>query len=279
MDAAAQSIEKRNPLVSVIMSVYNGERFLKAAIDSILMQSYQNLELIIVDDNSNEATKEILSSIKDERVNIIYNVINLGLTKNLNAALDYCKGIYIARMDADDISLPQRLEKQVAFLEHYNHFAGTAGWTELVDENGEMKGTWEDDRKFNTPKELTGILPQKNVIAHPTVMLRANVLKKYKYNEQQKHSQDWDLWLRFFADGLLIEKMTEVVLQYRVHSSSVTSLHRDKTAFQKINETYTHYLWQVKTWNEFNKKVRANYRKNKLLMYLKSVKKIFIKSK
>ncbi len=279
MDAAAQSLKPAQPLVSVVMSVYNGEAFLQQAIDSILQQTYTNIQFIIVDDNSNDATKKILFDVKDKRVQIIYNIQNRGLTKNLNEALPHCEGVYIARMDADDVSLPDRIEKQVAFLEHYNHLAGTAGWIELINESGLVTGVWDDDRRYNTAKELTAILPKKNVIAHPAVMLRANVLKKYRYNEQQKHSQDWDLWLRLFADGLVIEKMREVLLQYRVHSSSVTSLHKNKTAFQKINETYSHYLQQVKTWNEFNKKVKANYRKNKLMMYLQSIKTLFIKSK
>ena len=279
MDAASESLKPAQPLVSVVMSVYNGEAFLLQAIDSILQQTYTNIQFIIVDDNSNEATKKILSDLKDSRVKIIYNIQNRGLTKNLNEALPHCKGTYIARMDADDISLPDRIEKQVTFLEHYNHLAGTAGWIELINEKGVATGVWDDDRAYNTAKELTIMLPKKNVIAHPTVMLRANVLKKYRYNEQQKHSQDWDLWLRLFADGLVIEKMKEVVLQYRVHTSSVTSLHKNKTAFKKINETYTNYLQQVKTWNEFNKKVKAKYQKNKGMMFLKSIKNIFIKSK
>lgn len=277
MDAAAQTINKEQPLVSIIMSVYNGEVFLQQAIDSILNQTYKNLQFIIVDDCSNESTKKILLSIKDERVEILYNIVQLGLTKNLNSCLAYCKGKYIARMDADDISLPYRIEKQVAFLEHYNHLAGTAGWIELIDEKGNIKGAWDDDRQYNSEKELAAIMPKKNVIAHPTIMIRSNILKQYKYNESQKHSQDWDLWLRLFADGLMIKKVQEVLLQYRVHSSSVTSVQKKKSVYKKIDETYTNYLQQVTSWNDFNKQIKSCYKKNRLKLFISNLKRRFIK--
>jgi len=284
MDAAAQAIAIEPPLVSIIMSVYNGEAFLQQAIDSILHQTYQHIQFIIVDDCSNEATRNILTSIKDVRVEIIYNIANLGLTKNLNAALNYCKGKYIARMDADDISLPDRIEKQVAFLEHYNHLAGTAGWIELIDEKGNATGVWDDDRLYNSEKELEAILPQKNVIAHPTVMLRTDIIQRFRYNEDQKHSQDWDLWWRLFACGLVIRKIKEVVLQYRVHSSSVTSTQKKKSVFKKMNETYYNYILHVlysdygdPEWNAFRKAVRKQYKKNLLKLFLSNIKRIFIK--
>ncbi len=277
MDAATQSINKEQPLVSIIMSVYNGEAFLQQAIDSILNQTYTNLQFIITDDCSNKATKDILFAIQDKRVEIIYNVKQLGLTKNLNAALAFCKGKYIARMDADDISLPNRIEKQVALLEHYNHLDGTAGWIQLIDENGNQTGIWDDDRRYNSEKEIATIIPKKNVIAHPTVMLRANVLKQYKYNELQQHSQDWDLWLRLFTDGLQVAKMKEVVLQYRVHTNSITSTQKKKSVFKKMDETYSNYLKQVSVWNDFNKSVRTCWRKNKMKLLASNIKRLFVK--
>jgi glycosyltransferase involved in cell wall biosynthesis len=279
MDAAAQSIDKEQPLVSIIMSVYNGEAFLQQAIDSILNQTYSHLQFIIIDDNSNQATKAILLAIQDKRVETIYNTQQLGLTKNLNTAINHCKGQYIARMDADDISLPNRIEKQVAFLEHNNHLAGTAGWIEMIDEHGNSTGFWSDDRNYTTEKEIAAILPKKNVIAHPTVMLYANVLQQYQYqyNEQQLHSQDWDLWLRLFANGLLIAKVKEVVLHYRVHSASITSTQKKKSVFKKIDKMYSNYLQQVSNWNEFNRSIKSNWRKNRLKLIASNIKRLFVK--
>lgn len=279
MDAETQHIKNLQPipLVSIIMSVYNGEQFLQKAIDSILNQTYNNLQFIIIDDCSNNATKEILFAIKDKRVEVIYNIQQHGLTKNLNTAINYCKGKYIARMDADDISLPARIEKQVNFLEYYNHLAGCATFINLINEKEEITGIWQDDRKYVTEQQIKKILPTKNVIAHPTVMLRANILKKYKYNSQQKHSQDWDLWLRLFADDLVISKIEEPLLQYRIHTSSVTSAQKNKSVFKKQHETYKNYLANVTAWNNFNNEIKKAYQKNKLKMVGSSIKRFFIK--
>ncbi len=277
MDATAQSIEKEQPLVSVIMSVYNGDIFLQKAIDSILNQTYPHLEFIIIDDNSNKQTKDILSNINDERVKIIFNDENIGLTRNLNTAIDYCKGKYIARMDADDICLPNRIEQQVAFLETNTELAGTASWIEMIDENENIKGIWSDDRKYHSESDLYAVLTKKNVIAHPTVMLRADILKKYRYNELQKHSQDWDLWLRLFADGYRIRKLTETLLLYRVHESSVTSQQKQKSVFQKISDTYYTYLQQVTNWNDFNRRVKKMATLNKYKLLLSNIKRYFKK--
>lgn len=276
MDAETQHIKNlQPPLVSIIMSVYNGELFLQKAIDSILYQTHTNIQIIIVDDCSNNKTKEILFSIKDKRVEIIYNVQQQGLTKNLNTALPYCKGKYIARMDADDISLHTRIEKQVNFLEYYNHLVGCATFIDLMNEKEEITGIWHDDRNYVTEKELKKILPTKNVIAHPTVMLKANMFKKYGYNETQKHSQDWDLWLRLFADDLYIRKIPEPLLKYRVHTNSVTASQKKKSVFQKQHETYKNYLNKVTNWNEFNDQVKKAYKINKLKMIASSIKRFF----
>ena len=277
MDAAKFNIEEMQPLVSVIMSVYNGELFLQKAVDSILNQTYSSIQFIIVDDDSNEATKNILHSIQDNRVEIIYNKSNLGLTANLNKSLLQCKGNYIARMDADDISLPDRILKQVLFLEQNQTIAGTAGWIDLINEDDKNIGNWADDRNYNTARELKTILPKKNVIAHPTIMLRSGIMQKYKYNEAQKHSQDWDLWLRLFADDLVIEKMKEVVLLYRVHSNSITHENKNKGSFKKKNETYFCYIQNIKKWNNFNKEVKKAFVQNKIKLFFSNLKRSVFK--
>ncbi|MFQ5456478.1 MAG: glycosyltransferase family 2 protein [Nitrospirota bacterium] len=109
-----------SPIVSLIMGVYNGERYLKEAIGSILNQSLRDFEFIIINDGSTDKTREILEGYNDERLTIIEQEENKGLTFSLNTAMDHVRGKYIARMDADDISLPERLEKQVKFLEDHS---------------------------------------------------------------------------------------------------------------------------------------------------------------
>src|SRR3990167_10971452 len=105
------------PKISVIMSVYNGMPFLKEAVASILKQTYRNFEFIIVDDGSRDKSWEYLKSLKDTRIKLLKNGRNLGLAASLNKALKKAKGDFIARMDADDVSFPQRLETQIKFLE------------------------------------------------------------------------------------------------------------------------------------------------------------------
>ena len=110
-------MEEKMPLVSIIMSVYNEERYIQESLDSVLSQTLDNFELIIIDDCSTDKTAEMIEGYHDSRIRLYRNKENQGLTKNLNNALRYCRGDYIARMDGDDICLPQRLEKQVQYME------------------------------------------------------------------------------------------------------------------------------------------------------------------
>lgn len=271
-------MDATTPLVSIIMSVYNGEQWLKEAVDSIVTQTYSNWEFIIIDDASNEATQQILRSYTDPRIKVYRKDIQQGLTKNLNYAIDMCKGDFIARMDADDISLPERLLKQVEYLRVNENLAGCAGWVQFINEEGEVTGIWEDERRYNTPEQIAKAIPYKNILAHPAVMFRTEILKKHKYNELQTHSQDWDLWLRLTGNGNRIAKLEEVILLYRVHNKSITAVSKTKSIFQKIDEIYRLYLVSL-TEDEkntlFNSKVRraANINKNKL--FLSRIKRFF----
>lgn len=272
MAAQTQAVTAQ-PLVSVIMSVLNGEAFLARAIDSIIAQTYTNWEFIIIDDAGDNAVAEILHLYHDERIKVFRNDETKGLTANLNKAISIASGELIARMDADDISLPHRFEKQVKHLQQNQHLAGVAGFIEFIDEQNKPAGLWNLDRKAYTIKKIKSILPYENCIAHPTVILKKDVLTKYKYNTNQKHSQDWDLWLKLFSDGLYIDKLNEIVLQYRVHRASVTSIQKKKTAFEKKNETYRNYFISEEfKWNTFNMKVYACYLLNKLKMLGSNVK-------
>lgn len=266
MDAA-------KPLVSVIMSVHNGEQWLGQAIESIVHQTYSNWEFIIIDDASGNAAQEILQQYakKDTRIKITRTDTQQGLTRNLNIAIDQCRGEFIARMDADDISLPQRLEKQVVFLQQYTNAAMVAGFIQLINEQGEVTGEWADDRKASSSTTIRQLLPWRNCIAHPSVLIRADVLKKYRYSETQLHSQDWDLWLRMTADKQVIEKINEVLLQYRVHTKSVTSATNRGSAFGKKQQTYRAYL-EGRQWNGFNFKVRLASWFNGIKLFLSRIK-------
>lgn len=187
---------QQNPKISVIMAVFNGQKYLREAIESILGQTFQNFEFIIVDDGSIDKTKDILEDIakKDSRIKTIVNSENIGLTKSLNKAIDAAKGEYLARQDADDISLPQRLEKQVDFLENNPKIKilGTFGYA--INKNGKILREEVLPVSF---AEIKKVLIKKNPFIHTSVMLRKEIIDKAgKYNENFKVIQDYELWFR-----------------------------------------------------------------------------------
>ena len=128
----------KNPKVTVLMSVYNGEKYLQEAIDSILEQTFKDFEFLIINDGSTDKTGEILESYHDLRIKIINNEKNIGLTKSLNKGLKLARGEYIARQDADDISMPERLEKEVEFLETHQDYAVVGAFAKIINKNSEI---------------------------------------------------------------------------------------------------------------------------------------------
>jgi len=271
-------MHEAKPLVTVIMSVRNGEQWLREAIDSIIRQSLPEWEIWITDDASTDSTWKILESYIAEKpafnITIMRQSPPWGLTKNLNTMLPFARGEFIARMDADDISEPERFAKQVAFLQQNPSVDAVASFITMINEKGETTGIWEDDRRASNYNSIRAIMPGTNCIAHPTVMLRASVVKEYGYNESQMHMEDWDLWLRLLNDGRIIEKINEPLLRYRVHSQSVTSTYLKKSAFQKKNEFYRLFLSQNKT-GVLISKIRLKYRINRVKLFLSRIKRRF----
>jgi glycosyltransferase involved in cell wall biosynthesis len=213
----------KNPMISVVMSVYNGERYLRKAVDSILCQSFNDFEFIIINDGSTDRSGEILASFaaKDSRIRII-EVANQGLTKSLNLGLTHCQGRYIARMDADDISLPERFAKQVAFLDEYNETVAIGTGVELIDEDDEPLGTWVRPTTHEA-LEKAHLSGRSARIVHPSVMMRASAVKEVGgYREELSTGQDYDLFLRLGEIGR-IGNLPEVLVRYRQHLGSVCS--------------------------------------------------------
>lgn len=269
-------MDGKTPLVSVVMSVYNGGPWTKAAIESVVHQTYSNWEFIIIDDASKDETKSILAAYSSNpKFKIITNTEQRGLTKNLNTGIKATSGELIARMDADDICLPERFTKQVDFLLNHPETSVVSGFVEFIDEKGDPKGEWRDDRKANSWKKIKQMLPWKNCIAHPVVMIRKKVFEKYQYNEAQTNSQDWDLWLQLAADNIIIGKINESLMLYRVHSQSMTAGSLKRSGFRKIHNTikeYLHLVWKQKKFNSFNLKVLFAFSINAVKLFFSSIK-------
>lgn len=203
-------MEKKSlPLVSVIMSSYNEEKYIGEAIESILNQTYENLELIIIDDASTDNTANIIQNYKDERIIYWRNETNRKLAHNLNYAISISKGTYIARMDADDIACLDRIEKQVNFLEKNLE----------IDVLGTYAQSFgQETKKMIYPQkhdEIKAELLFKNAICHPTVMFRRKSID-FKYNEKCAAGQDYELWSRIIWNKNFYN-LPESLLNYRMH--------------------------------------------------------------
>ena len=208
-------------MISVILSLFNEKKiWIEQAIESILNQTYSDFEFIIVIDNpdlSNDIKEYLLTTAaNDKRIKIIYNEKNIGLAKSLNKGIDISIGKYIARMDADDISLPDRLEKELLFMEKTNSDLVSA-YKINIDENGNY--LFKDcimNRNINKTLKYT------NIIVHPLVLVKSEVIKKMGGYRELVNSEDLDLWLRMVEQGYKISILNEYLLKYRLRSNSAS---------------------------------------------------------
>lgn len=230
--------------VSILLSVYNGERFVRDAVLSILAQTYREFELLIVDDASTDGTHTILEELaaQDPRIRILTNSTNLGLTKSLNIALAAVgtgdpssafgllrmtekvwppqNGIrYIARMDADDIALPDRLEKQLAFLQSHPDIDVVGTAYEWIDEDGAVIGR---PHVITDPDDIHRVLPRTNPLLHSSVVMRRSALERvHGYDESFRRAQDYDLWLRLSRTSRMAN-LPDVLMQKRLARSMIS---------------------------------------------------------
>ncbi|MBZ5705516.1 MAG: glycosyltransferase [Acidobacteriia bacterium] len=219
-------------MVSVVMSVFNGERFLREAVESVLEQTFREFEFIVVDDGSTDQSASILDSYRksDARVRV-YHQENKGLIESLNRGCSLAQGKYIARMDADDIAVRERLMWQVDFMEKHPQVAVLGGAVEWIDATGKSLGT------HNTPVadcEIKSELLHRNVFWHPTViMLREGFVSSGGYRKVVVDAEDYDLWLRI-ADRCQLANLETVVLKYRIHPFQVSMSKRRQQTLCKL---------------------------------------------
>jgi hypothetical protein len=212
------------PKVSVVMSVYNGERYLREAMDSILNQTFRDFEFIIIDDASTDGTAGILQGYDDPRIVLLTNANNIGLTESLNRGLGSARGKYIARMDADDISLPKRLEKQVAYLDAHPEVGLLGTWAEVIDDEGAKLST------LCLPTDTLSIkwfLLFGSCIVHSTAMFRLALARRLGGYGPFRYAQDRDLWLRMSQEAEAVQ-LPEVLLQCRLHADAISMQLRDQ---------------------------------------------------
>lgn len=213
----------KEDLISVIMSTYNEDlQWIKESVDSILNQTYDKLEFVIILDNpNNKQLKDTLEKYRnrDNRIKLIVNEKNMGLVKSLNVALQHCTGKYIARMDADDISVEKRLEKQKNYLES-NDLDFIFSGVQVIDEYSHE--SFESNNNELKPDKVKRLLEITNCTYHPTWFIKSEVYKELGGYREVSYCEDYDFSLRSINKGYKIGKMNENILKYRIRSNSIS---------------------------------------------------------
>lgn len=206
------------------MPVYNGEQYLKEAILSILNQTFSDFEFLIFNDGSTDKSAEIIKSFSDKRIKYFEGSNNQGYLVHLNQGLKVAKGEYIVRMDADDISFPARLEKQVRFMDQHPHLGASGSWAITIGAKEGVKLITETNSEM-----LRCRLFFANQLLHPSIIIRTSILRKngISYDPTYYCTEDYKMWLDISEYGEL-SNIPEVLLKYRVHSSQVSRLFHPK---------------------------------------------------
>ncbi len=227
-------MSKSNPKITVLIAVHNGEQYIRETLDSIKNQTFKDFECLLINDFSTDSTLSILEEYakQDDRFVIHNNEVNLRLAKSLNVGLELARGKYIARLDADDISLPQRLEKQYEYMENHpeislsycKHFILNNGMVHIANsgKNRSIGGI---------PASFLFFCP----VLHPGVIVKTDVIRKYKYNPEHTCSEDMELWSRMIMGGEKIACQSEFLVLYRIHDSQITSGSSEKQKNEVIS--------------------------------------------
>jgi glycosyltransferase involved in cell wall biosynthesis len=215
------------PLISVVLPVYNCALYIEEAINSILNQTIQDFEIIIIDDCSVDETVKIVQSIGDTRIKLILKEENKGLIDSLNIGFKEAKGKYIARMDGDDISLPERFKKQLGILQNNSDIKVCGCWLQLFGNSVEII----KHKEFHD--EIVARLLLSCSMSMGAVMFNRKTFESYSFDENKKHVEDYDFWSRVAWAGKF-HNIQEVLYYYRTHNSQVTKLYNDMQRYGDI---------------------------------------------
>ena len=221
-------MNQRYPDISVILPVFNCEQFIKTAIDSILFQTYQDFELIILNDGSTDATEKIIHSFDDERIKN-YKSRNYGIVYQLNKGIYLAQGEFIARMDADDISHPDRFKKQIEYLSVHKEIVAVGTNYYMINEDTKII-----NKKQAPPSqtECGFMAPLNSPILHPTLMIKKEVLQKIGgYDEKYNLIEDYELFNRLISNGYKLANVNEFLFYYRIYMNSINS---QKEKYQQV---------------------------------------------
>jgi glycosyltransferase involved in cell wall biosynthesis len=262
--------DKNLPLVSIVIPAYNAGAFLRSSLVSCFEQTYKNTEIILVDDGSTDNTSELISEfINLKNFRYIKNDKNSGLIFTLNRGIELAQGQFIARMDADDISLPTRIAKQVEVLLTNPLIEVVGSDVILIDEHDHKHGKPRELIQGNA--ELEWSMVTSCPLHHPTVMFK----KKFQYLAEERHIEDLGLWSRIILSGKKISVIKEPLLLYRKHSNSITSkyAHNQIEASATLAKRYAKEKWKVDIGANFLLSIRTrdNFSDNAVFIEAKKV--------
>lgn len=252
----------KQPLVSVVISCYNHEKYIKASILSILNQTYKNIELIVYDDGSTDDSPKILEKLAKEHNFFFKRHDNIGYTATLNKALKKCNGKYITILGSDDISFIDKIEKQIIFLEKRNDIAVCGGNILSIDGNGQIKAK-QRLKPYREVDFRTIFANPKLIPAAPTAMIRADVITEVGGYDPEIVLEDLYMWLKITNRGYKIAVLNDVLVYYREHETNTHKNYRHMV--EHIEKTYSEY--------KDNKQYPYTINKFYLRMFLKVAKK------
>lgn len=269
-------------MISVIMPVYNEQKYLRKAIDSVLNQTYADFELIIINDGSIDDTYNIILELQknDCRIKLLNHEKNMGLIKSLNDGLEVAKGDIIARMDGDDICCGTRFQKQIDFLTRNSSVKLVGSYVDIIDSEDKVIG---EELFFTNGKDILNFSTRMRIdIQHPTIMARREAFENFKYRDGYKHAEDYELFCRM-AEQFEMANIPEKLLMYRRHESSVSNQNRqqqrlmatriaEEAALRRNINTNTVAMRYSSDWH--NKCFYANYEemlKNKKIIFVADI--------
>ncbi len=252
-DKWSKTAKENGPTVTVLMSVYNSQKYLKEAIDSILSQTYKDFEFLIINDGSKDRSLKLIESYRDPRIRLISRS-NWGLTRSLNQGIEHARGKYIARQDSDDISVRNRLSKEVSFLDEHHDIGLVGSNYTIMDEKGKKLVT---TNVFTHPNDLKVAQVTCNQYGHGSILARSEILRKLKgYDASVGHVEDYDLWTRI-SRVTNIANFEEPLFLYRRNSQGVTQQNLQlqiEQTFAVRDKAFQHFLkhrheYKVFSWN------------------------------
>lgn len=224
------------PVVSVLMPAFNAEKYIAQAVDSILQQSFHNFELIILNDGSTDSTSQIIEKINDQRIRVIQLEQNQGLVKARNRLVDEARGKYLAFLDSDDVAMPDRLQKQVDFLEQGEADLCGSAYYSLYEGKGKTKSS----KERYTDADIRALITISSPLCNPAVMGKTEIFKRFPYSAGKDYAEDYSLWAQLALAGYRFANLKEKLITYRIHEKQTSQVRNSETniVFEKSRQEY-----------------------------------------